>query len=172
MALSQSTLRSTLATILSVDPKYIVPKQGNWFNPQDMLPSEERPLTWIAYRISNAKPRMIPVLIEDTDGKRSINFIVSKVDLQIVGTRAEELSISTVHWLKRQDVITAFEAIGASLMAEDFSYYVLDFYQDGGNNILSYNVSFRVIWESVLEPEDSGDPLTTANISGVVKIPV
>lgn len=171
MALSQSTLRSTLATIFSVDPKYIVPKQGNWFNPQDMLPSAERPLTWIAFRISRAKPAMIPVLIEDTDGKRSVNFIVSSVDLQIVGTRAEELSASTAHWLRRQDVLNAFELIDASLMAENFSYYVLDFYQDGGNNILSYNVSFRVIWESVIEPEDSGDPLTTANIFGTVKIP-
>ena len=172
MALSQTTLRTTLATILSVDPKYIVPKQGNWFNPQDMLPTEEKPLTWVAYRISRAKPRIIPVLVEDEDGKRSFTFIVSKVDLQIVGTRAEALAESVAHWMRRQDVRDAFELIDASLMAQDFTTSVLDFYQDGANNILSYNVSFYVVWESVIEPDDSGDPVTNTNITGTVTIPV
>jgi len=115
---------------------------------------------------------MIPVLVEDTDGKRSFTFIISKVDLQIVGTRAEALAESVAHWMRRQDVRDAFELVGASLMAQDFSSSTLDFYQDGANNILSYNVSFYVMWESVIEGEDAGVPLTGATITGEVKIPV
>jgi len=136
-----------------------------------MLPTEEKPMTWIAFRISRAKPKIIPVLVEDTDGKRSFTFIVSKVDLQIVGTKAEELAASVAHWMRRQDVLDAFELIDAELMAQDFTTNTLDFYQDGANNILSYNVSFYVIWESIIEGTAS-DPVTTVNITGTVTIPV
>lgn len=170
MALTQSTLRSILVATLSVDERYIVPKQGNWFNPQDMLPTEQKPSTWIAYRISKAVPKMIPFLEEDSDGQRSGELFISKVDLQIVGTEAEELAQSMSHWLRRQDVKTAFENIDAVLLADRFSYYVLDFYQDGGNNILSYNVSFSVLWASFLS-STSGVPVTKTNITGTVLIP-
>lgn len=171
MALSQSSLRTILATIFSVDAKYIVPKQGNWFNPQDMLPTEEKPLTWVAFRISKARPRMIPVLIEDIDGVRSVQVIISRVDLQIVGTRAEELAASVSHWLRRQDVKDAFATEDAELIAQDFSVTALDFYQDGANNILSYNVRISVLWESVIEAPSGGTYLKTADITGSILTP-
>ena len=35
MTLTQKTLRGILAKVLSVDEKLIIPKQGNWWNPQE-----------------------------------------------------------------------------------------------------------------------------------------
>ena len=48
MELNQTTLRGILAAILSVDQKYVVPKQGNWFNPQEANANIEN---WCAYQI-------------------------------------------------------------------------------------------------------------------------
>ena len=56
MDLTQDVLRGMLATIFAVDPMYVLPRQGNWFNPQDMLPTAEKPKTWVAFDIEFDKP--------------------------------------------------------------------------------------------------------------------
>ena len=173
MALTQSTLRSTLAAIFSVDEKYIVPKQGNWFNPQDMLATPDKPSTWVAFRIDKGSPRTMPFLamstkmVEEVEAhiEESVTVYISTVTLQIVGTLAETLAQSVAHWMNRTDVSEAFDLIDASIIASTYDYTVLDFYQDGANNVLSYNVKFRVQWTSVVQ-STADTLLRTANITG------
>ena len=66
MELNQTTLRGILAAVLSVDPKYVVPKQGNWWNPQD----GQRNIEWCAYQINDATdpaPHLFPFLHEGSE---------------------------------------------------------------------------------------------------------
>jgi hypothetical protein len=153
MAVTQTTLRSTLALILSVDAAYIVPKQGNWFNPQDAVKTS-KPDTWIAYYIHVAKPRAIPFLmaseaIEDTNV--SIVPVRCKLYLQFVGYRAEELAQSIQHWPRRSDVHEYLADIGATLMMSDLGYEVSTYYQDGLSSTLSFNVAIDLMFENTLD---------------------
>ena len=85
MELNQTTLRGILAQILSVDPKYVVPKQGNWWNPQDKLQNIEN---WCAYQIKSNKPRTSPFYDEGKDNSTPVNGVavlkIAEIDLQFV----------------------------------------------------------------------------------------
>ena len=169
MALNQTTLRSILAQILSVDVKYIVPKQGNWFNPQDTAIATDKPDTWIAYNIDKGTPRNISMLLtseatltEDAY-TASVTWYISKVELQFVGKRAEDIARTVPHWLNREDVKNAFRAIDSELMADDGSYKVVAYSQDGLNNQLSFQVVIMVLNSDVIktsqEPWTASDPV-------------
>jgi len=171
MALSQTTLRSILVEILSVDERYIVPKQGNWFTPIASLYVSDRPATWIAYRIQRTRPRTMPGFWNPTGlVEESFAVFVSELVLQIVGTDAEVIAMSTAHWLHREDVKAAFDAEDACLMASGSNYTVTDFYQDGDNNVLAYNVRMLVEWTGSLLPTVARTRLRTATITGATEI--
>jgi hypothetical protein len=153
MALTQTTLRSTLAQILSINPKYIVPKQGSWFNPQDVAIGADKPDTWVAFNIDIGQPRNIPMLME-TDTipvtLSAVTWYVGSVEIQFVGTRAEELAQTVPQWLIRSDVKTAFGAIDAELMADNTAYKVATYYQDGLNTQLAFRVTIKVFHSSAI----------------------
>jgi len=153
MALTQSTLRSILAQILLVDQKYIVPKQGNWWNPQDQLNEPNKPRTWIAHKIGRARPVSTPCLDQiesstpgDPDDLYSLVDVISVVDLQIVGAGSEELAQSFMHWPARADVATFFGNHECTLMDTELGYTVTEFYQDGVNDIVAYNIRLNIAW--------------------------
>ena len=108
--------------------------------------------------------------VSGAPSEASETVFISDVTLQIVGTLAEDIAMSMVHWIHRADVKAAFDLIDASLVAGSMAYTVLDFYQDGANNVLSYNVRFRVQWTSVIGGSATV-LLRTANISGSLVIP-
>lgn len=166
MALSQTSLRTILAQILSIDAKYIVPKQGNWFNPQDTPVATDKPDTWLAYNIDEGVPRNLPMLLETTDETKmaSVVWMIGKVELQFVGKRAEEIAQTVPHWIHRRDVKDAFASIGAELMADDAYYRVHTYYQDGLNTQLAFGVSLKVLHSTVIETTQAhwvaGDPIS------------
>ena len=151
--LNNKTLRPILASCFGVDEKYIIPKQGNWFNPQSMLPTAEKPLTWIAYKILSNTPMVIPYYSDCVEGV-PVNYVnvpkVATIQLQFVGTISEELANSMIFWLKREDVMSQFYGVRGALLSDNFNVISSDFFQDGNNNITAYNVIFKVFWLSVL----------------------
>lgn len=168
MELNQTTLRGILAQILSVDPKYIVPKQGNWFNPQEANANIEN---WVAYQIRRNRPRTTPFYEKGTNTVNNttttVNSVVvqkiAEIDLQFVGPRSEELANSVAMWPLRADVKTQFQTVQGAIMNGEYDAISSNFMQDGNNTVLAWNVSFRVLWYSILDTNQGIMPQITLN---------
>lgn len=178
MGMTQQNLRSILAEIYSVEDEdpvtnIIVPKQGNWWNPQDYIPNPDKPTTWIAFLMRDGTPRSTPIYIQADQSEEVTSPIsmvpnVSWVELQFVGDKAEELAQSLQHWSRMSKVVGLFMAEGAQLMAQDLGKYtVSNFYQDGLNSVLAYNAVFGLQWGNNLASEQ--DQLLFANMGGTVE---
>ena len=174
MQLNQTTLRGILAEILSVDEKYVVPKQGNWWNPQSL---RNNVANWCAYRIKSNKPRTTPFYqtTDKTEGqsvveKNSVTVLkIATVELQFVGPLSEQLAQSVAMWPLRSDVKTQFAKVNGAVMYDDYTAISSDFYQDGNNTVVAWNVpSVQILWYDVLETNQQ--PITTINIGGQVNV--
>lgn len=150
MALTQKTLRGILAKVLSVDEKLIIPKQGNWWNPQE---NTNKPATWCAYVIRSNVPRTVPFYTSGNDGKTNcaVTEKIATIDLQFVGTQSEELAQSVALWPLRSDVQDAFAEVRGAVMNDSMEAVSSNFYQDGNNTVLAWNVTFRVLWYHVID---------------------
>lgn len=170
MELNATTLRTFLAAVMKVDEKYVVPRQGNWFNPQDMLPTAERPKTWCAYRIESNVPLTKPRYVdEDLDSDRVSAVVVNKiarVSLQFVGSDAERAASAVAFWSNREDVATLLEDFDGRLFLDQDGVRTSDFFQDGVNNVLAFNVGIRIVWGSVIVADQA--LVTSAVLEGEV----
>lgn len=161
MELNQTNLRGILATILSVDESRIVPKQGNWWNPQGNGNVEN----WCAYRIKSNRPRTAPFYNEGTENGRVTNAAailkVAEIELQFVGPQSEELAQSVSLWPLRNDVVREFKKVHGSILFEDNTAYSSYFSQDGSNDVTAWNVTVRVLWYSLMETGQGKMPAVT-----------
>lgn len=157
MALDQTKLRLILASVLSLDPSRIVPKQGNWFNPQDVaVGKNQKPDTWCAFLIGRGIPINVPMLMSTDDehtSMSSVQWFKGYIELNFIGTQSEEMAQSVPHWIHREDVKTAFRAIDAELMADDAVYKTDTYYQEGLNNTLVRRVSIKVLYSSWIKTD-------------------
>lgn len=145
MDLNQKTLRGILARILSVDESFIVPKQANWYNPQEV---QSAPDTWCAYMIRSNVPVTVPFYVKSND-QRSNSAATQKVatiDLQFVGEQAEEVAQSVAFWALREDVQREFAAVRGAIMYDQMQAQSSPFIQDGANSVTAWNVTIRVAW--------------------------
>lgn len=167
MQLNQTTLRGILAGILSVNEKYIVPKQGNWWNPQKQGANVAN---WCAYRIKSNKPRTAPFYRETAEGENSACVLkIASVELQFVGPESEELAQSVAMWPLRGDVREALQNVNGSIMYEDYTAIPSDFYQEGNNTVTAWNVpDIKILWYDTLAT--SQKPLTTIETGGQVNV--
>lgn len=173
MQLNQKTLRGILAAILSVDQSHIVPKQGNWWNPQKDGANIKN---WCAYRIKSNRPRTAPYYVEttsDTQGATPENSVcvqkIASIELQFVGPDSEELAQSISMWPLRGDVKEQFAAVHGSVMYEDYTAIPSDFYQDGENTVLAWNVpDLKILWFDLLAT--SQKTLKTIEIGGQIHV--
>ena len=172
MQLNQTTLRGILAAILSVDEKYIVPKQGNWWNPQRQGANVAN---WCAYRIKSNLPRTAPCykVFEKTvnNSATEVNSVavlkLATVELQFVGSQSEELAQSVAMWPLRTDVKNELAKVKGSIMYESFEAISSDFYQEGNNSVIAWNVpNVKILWWDTLETNQQ--PLQNVNIGGKV----
>lgn len=179
MSLNHVTLGSGLATIFGVDPKYVVLRQGTWWNPQDYIDNPDKPDTWIGYRISHAKPRSLPYSkVNEDDPLNPVDVVLytADVDLQIVGRKSQQLAESVSHWMNRRDVGLVLAGLDAQLMGTKGDYSVTDFYQGGAeytnrsNTVLSYNVSIKIQWASTISMYEVGEAIVvhSAMVSGII----
>ena len=149
--LTQAFVQSYLSTAFSVPIQYVVPKQGNWFNPQDSGIEGLKVDTWIAFKVRNAKPKTLVYYDTFTATTQSVSTInmLSRVDVQLVGALAEYGAQSMAHWGHRGDLDLILQSNGMALIPGGLGEYnVTDFAQDGDNTILAYNASFYVHWLS------------------------
>lgn len=165
MELNQTTLRGILASITSVDQRFIVPKQGNWWNPQEQT---VKPDTWCAYMIRSNRPRTLPFYNKSTDGQvnGAITEKIATIDLQFVGPQAEQIAQNVALWPLRSDVAAQFKTVQGALLPDDLEARSSNFYQDGNNSVIAWNVSIRILWYSILDTTQGKMPQTTLN--GVV----
>ena len=168
MELNQTTLRGILAAIFNVDQKYIVPKQGNWFNPQEADANIEN---WCAYQIRENRPRTLPFYKE---GKQQSGQVIQKVnsvavlkiaeiDLQFVGPKSEELAESIAAWPLRSDVAEQFKTVHGAILNGEFTAISSPFMQDGNNTVMAWNTTIRVQWYSILDTNQGRMPYLNLN---------
>ena len=154
MQLTATTLRQMLVAILKVPEAYIVPRQGNWWNPQAGLPLAQRPQTWCAYAIESDVPVTKPYYEpEEDDSGDQVNVSVQQraanVALQFVGPDAELVAQSVGHWLQREDVAEQLDLVSGRLFT-DGTITTVDFAQDGANTVKAYTVRIRILWASTV----------------------
>lgn len=148
MALNQQTLRGILAAITSVNEAFIVPKQGNWWNPQEQL---IKPDTWCAYLIRTGQPRTLPFYIKSGNTNSVTVEKITSIDLQFVGPQSEDIANSVAFWPMRDDVKEELKKIHGALLNDDLTARSSPFYQDGSNGVTAWNVTIRVIWYDILD---------------------
>lgn len=152
MGLNQTQLRGMLARILSVDKKYVVPKQGNWYNPQC---KHDNVANWCAYQIRSSTPRTLPFYDVGVDNGKAVNGAAilrrSVIDLQFVGPRSEELAMSVAFWPMRGDVKRELKKINGALMNNEVQAVSSRFAQSGANTIMAWNTTIDVMWYDVLD---------------------
>lgn len=152
MELNQTTLRGILARVLSVDEKHIVPKQGNWWNPQESNANVE---TWCAYQIRRNAPRVVPFYDEGAQSGEPVNAAATEklatIDLQFVGPKSEELANSVALWPLRSDVAEEFAKVRGAVMRRDMTAESSFFFQEGLNTVMAWNVTVSVLWYQVLD---------------------
>jgi hypothetical protein len=168
MELNQTTLRGILAQILSVDPKYVVPKQGNWWNPQDKEANIEN---WCAYQIRRNRPRTAPFYNEGNDNGQPVNGVavlkIADIDLQFIGPRSEELANSVAMWPFRSDVKAQFQQVHGAIMTDEYDAISSNFYQQGANTVMAWNVTISVLWYSILDTNQG--PMPALSLEGNVR---
>ena len=69
-ATTEAVLEGILATILACDSKYVIPRQGNWYNPQDNTADPLKPDTWCGYAIEDEDPFDQPFYYRTTRSRR------------------------------------------------------------------------------------------------------
>ncbi len=164
MDLNQSTLRGILAQILSADEAYIVPKQGNWWNPQE---AASKPDTWCAYVIRSNRPVTAPYSSPTPNGNRMCVDKIATIDLQFVGPQSETVAQSVALWPHRADVASALAEVQGAIMYTDMEARSSNFYQEGANTVLAWNTSIKVHWVQVMET--SQVLITKAALEGNIK---
>ena len=165
MELNQTNLRGILAEILSVDENHIIPKQGNWYNPQEKRADVEN---WCAYRIKSNKPRTVPFFQEEESGTNTVCAEkIADIELQFVGPESEELAQSVTMWPFRSDVKKYFQNVNGSLMNDDMNAISSFFAQDGANTITAWNVTIRILWTAHLDTNQK--ILKSADLNGQIK---
>lgn len=163
MELNQTTLRGILAAILSVNEKYVVPKQGNWFNPQEANANIEN---WCAYQIRQNRPRTLPFYDVGTQRQGQVEtkvnggavLKIADIDLQFVGPRSEELANSVAFWPLRSDVQTQFKTVQGAILNDEYDAVSSFFMQEGNNTVMAWNTSIRVQWYSLLDTNQGRMP--------------
>ena len=167
MQLNQTTLRGILATILSVNQKYVVPKQGNWWNPQA---ADANIANWCAYKIKSNQPRATPFYRELSAGVNSVcSLKLAIIELQFVGPDSEQLAQSVALWPLRGDVQAQLRTVHGSILQEDLTAFSSDFYQDGSNTVVAWNVpGLKILWYDILDT--SQNVLKTIETGGQINV--
>lgn len=161
MELNQTTLRGILAAVLSVNPDHVVPKQGNWWNPQE---NKANIKNWCAYNIRSNKPRTVPFYTKEDQTNCVCVSKIAEIDLQFVGPDSEDIAQSIAAWPLRSDVQQQLQTVQGALLHDDLTATSSIFYQDGNNTVLAWNVHIRVNWISITETNQG--PMQQITLNG------
>lgn len=170
MVVTQKSLRPTLARILSVDERFVIPWQENWYNPQDNLHGEEKALdTWCAYLLGDQTPILLPFIMQDHEGnQQATQSYKAPLHLQFVGENAEIWARSVSRWQLRSDVHKYLNSQSAQLMFKDEKVRVVDYKLKGNNTVKAYVTTTWLVFIDAIAA--SNEQITSATMSGNLTI--
>ena len=126
--------------------KFVVHKQGNLANAQQMYNSE----AFFTYYTSLFEKQTInPASL---NGVHTCN-VVYTLHLQCIGKRAEDLMLTTLFWDEREDVRNLLAALNSTLLETPRTIVSSPYFQDGANTILSYETVFKISCALTLSEE-------------------
>ena len=144
--------------------KYVVPLQGNWYNPSQA----EKLDNWIGYVINYTKTD-VSIVNRGDDGRRYYRNCQSEVHLSFIGDRAQEMAFTVLFWLARADVTSLFDKKYKGVINnKEFEVYSSLYMQEGLNSVLCWNVDFSLQHNLMLDSESP--VLKKADISGNIII--
>lgn len=164
MELNTTTLRGILAAILSIDENHVVPKQGNWWNPQQANANIEN---WCAFQIRSNKPRTAPFYNTGKEENTKVNgaaiLKIATIDLQFVGPQSEDLAQNVALWAMRSDVQKQFKQVRGAVLYDSAEAISSIFSQEGNNTVIAWNSTLQVLWYSVLDTSQDQMPALIFN---------
>ena len=167
--INMTNLREVLCKIFfgaqwETKQKYVVPLQGNWYNPSQANKLDN----WIGYVINTCRTD-VSVVNTASDGRRYYRNVQTEIHLSFIGHDAESLAQSVLFWIARADVQSLFDKKYKGVMNnKEVEIYTSLYMQEGLNSALCWNVDFSLQHNIML---DSESPiLTKADISGNIII--
>jgi len=167
--INMTNLREALCKIFfgevtEENKKYVVPLQGNWYNPSQ----GEHVDNWIGYIINSVKTN-VAIVNRGDDGRRYYRNCQTDVHLSFIGADALDMALSVLFWLGRDDVKTVFDAKYKGVINnKEFEVYSSLYQQEGLNSAICWNVDFSLQHNLMLDSESP--VLTKADISGNIII--
>lgn len=126
--------------------KFVVHKQGNLANAQQMYNSE----AFFTYYTSLFEKKTINAT--SLNGIHTCN-VVFTLHLQCIGKRAEEFMLTTLFWDEREDIRSLLAAFNSTLLETPRMIVSSPYFQDGANTILSYETVFKISCALTLSEE-------------------
>lgn len=166
--INMTNLRDTLVYIFfGGDPekkKYVVPLQGNWYNPSQVHSVDN----WIGYVIDSCSSS-VAIVNSQTDGRRYYRECQTRIHLAFIGEKAEQMAQSVLFWECRTDVQKLLDArYKGVLNNKPVEIYTSMYMQEGLNSTLCWNVDVSIQHNMML---DSESPiLRKADLSGSIII--
>ena len=158
-------LREVLALIFfgadaEKNKKYVVPLQGNWYNPSQVHNVDN----WIGYVIDSIRTDVGTVNRMD-DGRRYYRNCQTSIHLAFIGKDAELMAQSVLWWCARTDVQSLIDKKYKGVINnKEFEIYSSLYMQEGLNSTICWNVDFSLQHNMML---DSENPiLRNVDISG------
>ena len=167
--INMENLREVLAVIFfgsdaEEKKKYIVPLQGNWYNPSQTQHLDN----WIGYVIDSMKTD-VSVVNSGDDGRRYYRNCQTVVHLSFIGTDAELIAQSVMFWLARTDVQRIIDdKYKGVINNKSFELYSSLYMQEGLNSQLCWNVEVSLQHNLMIDSENP--VLEKADLSGNITI--
>lgn len=140
--------------------KYVVPLQGNWYNPSQVHNVDN----WIGYVIDSIKTD-VAVANMMSDGRKYYRSCQTSIHLAFIGKDAELMAQSVLWWCARTDVQSLIDKKYKGVVNnKEFEIYSSLYMQEGLNSTICWNVDFSLQHNMML---DSENPiLRNVDISG------
>lgn len=157
-------LRDTLTQIFFGDEeakKYVVPLQGNWYNPTRQHNAD----TWVGYIIDSIDTD-VQVVRDSEVQTRYLRPAKALIHLCFVGENAEEFAQSVLFWTHRADVKQIFDdKYKGQLNNKKFTVFTTLLKQEGSNTTICWNVGFEITYNMLLDASNK-PPLTDVTLAG------
>ena len=164
--LNMVNLRDTLTQIFFGEvteetKKYVVPLQGNWYNPS----MTGNAGTWVGYVIDTMESS-VSVVRDNNDNSKYLRDCRTSLHLCFIGAQAEEMAQSVLFWVARRDVQELMDQkYKANLNNNHIRIFTTPYAQEGANSTICWNVSVTITHNMLLAAKDK-PPLTNVVLSG------
>lgn len=159
-------LQEFLAKVLFGDKweeykKFVVYRQGNLENAQQKYNSS----AFFTFYAQSYTKETLNAHIEN----EHVANITLKLNLQGIGTNAEQMMLTTLFWDERSDVREELEKLNCILLESPRMIVSSPYFQDGANTILAYDTVFKL--SCTLTEKDKEELMPNIILGGVLHTP-